>query len=52
MKRFLVMVVVALGLTGCFKKGGFDTTLVIYPKVQEVSGAEFLVAEGVTAYAY
>lgn len=52
MKKFLVMVVVALGLTGCFKKVGFDTTLVIYPKVQEVSGAEFLVAEGVTAYAY
>ena len=52
MKRVLAIVLVALGLTGCFKKVGFDTTIVLYPKVQEVSNGEFTVAEGVTAYAY
>ncbi|MBO5875121.1 MAG: hypothetical protein J6Q20_01195 [Alistipes sp.] len=52
MKKLLVIVVAALGLTGCFKKEGFDTTIVLYPKLQEISNGEFVVAEGVTAYAY
>ena len=42
----------ALGLTGCFKKVGFDTELVLYPKVQTTSSDAFAVADGVTAYAY
>ncbi len=52
MKRLLLIIVVALGVTGCFKKVGFDTTIILYPKVQEVSNGEFAVANGVTAYAY
>ena len=52
MKRLFVIVLAALGLTGCFKKVGFNTTIVLYPKVQEASNGEFAVAEGVTAYAY
>lgn len=52
MKRLLLIIVVALGVTGCFKKVGFDTTIILYPKVQEISNGEFAVANGVTAYAY
>ena len=52
MKRLLLIVVVALGLTGCFKKVGFNTTIILYPKVQAESNGEFAVAEGVTVYAY
>ena len=52
MKRVLAIVLVALGLTGCFKKVGYDTSIIIYPKVQEVSNGTFAVAAGVTAYAY
>lgn len=52
MKRLLLIIVLALGVTGCFKKVGFDTTIILYPKVQEVSNGEFAVANGVTAYAY
>ena len=52
MKRILLIAFAALGLTGCFKKVGFDTELVLYPKVQTASNDAFAVAEGVTAYAY
>lgn len=52
MKRLFVIVLVALALTSCFKKEGFNTTIELYPKVQETSSSEFAVAEGVTAYAY
>lgn len=52
MKKLLAIIVAALALTGCFKKVGFNTTILLYPKVQEVSNGEFAVAEGVTAYAY
>ncbi len=52
MKRILAIIVVALGLTGCFKKVGYDTSIVLYPKVQAESNGEFAVAKGVTAYAY
>lgn len=52
MKRLLLIIVVALGLTSCFKKVGFNTTIVLYPKVQAESNGAFEVAEGVTAYAY
>ena len=52
MKRILLIAFAALGLTGCFKKVGFDTELVLYPKVQTTSSDAFAVADGVTAYAY
>ena len=52
MKRILLIAFVALGLTGCFKKVGFDTELILYPKVQTTSSDAFAVADGVTAYAY
>lgn len=52
MKRVVFIIVAALSLTGCFKKVGFDTTIILYPKMQEVSNGEFTVAEGVTSYAY
>lgn len=52
MKKFIVIMVAALGLTSCFKEVGFDTTIELYPKLQEISNGEFAVAEGVTAYAY
>ncbi len=52
MKRFLVIFVMALGLTGCFKKVGFNTTIILYPKLQAESNGEFVVAEGVSVYAY
>ena len=52
MKRAFAIVVMALALTGCFKKVGFNTTMILYPKVQEVSNGTFGVAEGVEAYAY
>ena len=52
MKKIILIVISALGLTGCFKKVGFDTELILYPKVQVTSKDDFTVAEGVTAYAY
>ena len=52
MKRLLLIILVSLGLTGCFKKVGFNTTIVLYPKVQAESNGAFDIAEGVTAYAY
>ena len=52
MKKIVLIVIAALGLTGCFKKVGFDTELILYPKVQAESNSDFAVAEGVTAYAY
>ncbi len=52
MKKIFLIVLAALVLTGCFKKESFDTTIVLYPKVQVESKSEFTVAEGVTAYAY
>jgi hypothetical protein len=52
MKRLLLIILAVVGLTGCFKKVGYDTTIILYPKVQEVSNGDFVAADGVTAYAY
>ena len=52
MKRTIAAIAAALILTGCFKKGTNDTTFVIKPNLQTVSGGSLTAAEGVTAYAY
>lgn len=52
MKKIVLIIVAALSLTSCFKKVGFETELVLYPKVQPTSKDDFAVAQGVTAYAY
>ena len=52
MKRTIAAIAAALILTGCFKKVTNDTTFVIKPNLQTVSGGSLTAAEGVTAYAY
>ena len=52
MKKIVLIVIAALSLTSCFKKVGFETELVLYPKVQVTSKDDFAIAEGVSAYAY
>ena len=49
MKRTIAAIAAALILTGCFKKVTNDTTFVIKPNLQTVSGGSLTAAEGVTA---
>lgn len=48
MKRTIAAIAAALILTGCFKKVTNDTTFVIKPNLQTVSGGSLTAAEGVT----
>lgn len=52
MKRITILTITALALTGCFKKVNNDTTFIIKPNLQTVSGGELMAAEGVWGYAY
>lgn len=51
-RNIVLMVVVLLATTGCFKKVTTDTTLRIKTLVEEVSGGERVAAEGCYAYIY
>ncbi len=51
-KRLSIYIVATLAIAGCFQSERFDTTLVIIPSQQLVSGEEFISLDDAVVYAF
>ncbi len=52
MRKIVYLILVAISCVGCFEEEKFDTTLILRPVVEMVSGEDYEDLEGVVAYAF